>query len=352
MERQLLSWETADPVTRPGYEGVRAMRIRRDDNVEASALFLSARATTDDLAVPYAQHLIVMEGEGWISDGKDKFAIYAGESLLLPRDRFHRIWTGDHSMTVLRIASGQAHGAEWVRVPDRAALARNAAERFIQHGALAISARGFYAVALSGGSTPREVYALLASPTYASRIDWKHVYIFWGDERAVPPNDPASNFRMANEALLSRVPIPPGNVHRIAAEKGASQAAAEYAETLRGLSRPGQDSVPCFDLILLGLGENGHTASLFPHSPLLRETRRWVAGEYVDEVHMERITFTFPLINAARNIFFLVAGAEKAATVRAVLRGASQPDMLPAQSVQPDTGQVVWLLDSAAAADL
>ena len=216
------------------------------------------------------------------------------------------------------------------------------------------------------------------------QIDWSRVHIFWGDERAVLPDHPASNYRMANEALLSRAPIPTENVHRIHTELAPEGAAREYEQTLREFFNPnmslraersnpsfpeeiassqktllamtGTDprssalvGVPSFDLILLGLGANGHTASLFPHTRVLRETQRWVVAEYIDEVKMWRITLTAPIINAAANILWLVAGADKAATVREVLRGAYRPDDLPAQLILPTHGRAVWLLDKDAA---
>ena len=229
----------------------------------------------------------------------------------------------------------------------------------------AISDRGRFSVALSGGSTPGDLYALLATPELAAQVDWARVYFFWGDERAVPPDDPASNYRMAHETLVSRVPVPPENIFRIPAENEPSVAAREYDRVLRhfftpplladGLGRPTGErrvGVPHFDLILLGLGANGHTASLFPHSAVLHNTSDWVAAEYIAEVKMNRITLTVPSINAARNILFLVSGADKAQTVHAVLRGDHRPADLPAQLIQSTDGTLVWLLDRAAASAL
>ncbi len=255
---------------------------------------------------------------------------------------------------------------EIVVLPDRAALAREAAMRFVALAREAITARtlsgveGRFAVALSGGSTPRELYAFLATPEFSSQIDWARVHFFWGDERAVPPDHPDSNYRMAYETLLSRVQLPAQNVHRILAEQPPTDAAREYEETLRTFFAPspakrgraGVGVLPRFDLILLGLGANGHTASLFPHTQVLHETARWVAVSYIDEVKMWRITMTAPVINAAANVLWLVAGADKAATVRAVLRGEYRPDDLPAQLIQPISGRAVWLLDRQAASGL
>ena len=258
--------------------------------------------------------------------------------------------------------------SEIVVVSDRAALAREAATRFVALSQEAIAARGKFSVALSGGSTPRDLYALLASPEFSAPIDWTRVHFFWGDERAVPPDHPDSNYRMANETLLSRVHPPAQNIHRVRAELPPADAAREYEQTLQEffghrLTQTNTDKeenprssafirVPALDLILLGLGANGHTASLFPHTPVLHETTRWVAAEYIDEVKMWRITLTAPVINAAENILWLVAGADKAETVRAVLRGAYRPEELPAQLIQPANGRAVWLLDHAAATGL
>lgn len=254
--------------------------------------------------------------------------------------------------------------------PDRAALTRDAARRFVVHARQAIAARGHFAVALSGGSTPRDLYALLATPEFASPIDWARVHFFWGDERAVPPDHPDSNYRMTHKALLSKIPVSMQNIHRIPAELPPEDAAREYEDALRlffdlDADEHGQAQikniyprssvlirVPAFDLILLGLGADGHTASLFPHTRVLRETEHWVATEYIDQVKMWRITLTAPAINAAKNIVWLVAGADKAETVRAVLRGAYRPDDLPAQLIQPTNGKVVWLLDEDASEKL
>jgi 6-phosphogluconolactonase len=344
--------ETAAPVTRPGCVGLRATTIARGEGYDASMLFFSAHTTTDDHATPYDQWLVVTGGNGWVSVGNEKRPVRAGDSIQLPRDRFHRFWTEESTMAAIVLTFEAVAGPGLVRVPDRAALAQNAAERFVLLAQQAIGKHGRFNVALSGGSTPRDLYSRLASPDLASRIDWSRVEAFWGDERGVPPDDPTSNYRMANETLLSRVPIPEQNIHRILAEQGPDQAAAKYEQTLRDLFRPADDELPHFDLILLGLGENGHAASLFPNSPVLREVKRWVVGYHVAAVQMDRITFTVPLINAAENILFLVAGEDKAPTVRAVLRGDLRPYYLPAQLIHPSAGRLVWLLDDGAATHL
>ncbi|MBI5031336.1 MAG: 6-phosphogluconolactonase [Chloroflexi bacterium] len=263
-----------------------------------------------------------------------------------------------------------------VVLSDRSLLAREAARRFVALARDAIHAGGKFSVALSGGSTPRDLFVLLATPEFATQVDWARVHVFWGDERAVPPDHRDSNYRMANEALLARVAIPAQNVHRIRAELLPEEAAREYEQTVqeffgRGLTvancatatRTNADEeknprssavlrVPNFDLVLLGLGANGHTASLFPHTRLLHETQRWIAAEYIDEVKMWRITLTAPLINAAANILWLVAGADKAETVQQVLHGAYRPEDLPAQLIKPTHGNAVWLLDKDAASKL
>ena len=235
------------------------------------------------------------------------------------------------------------------------ALAQAAAERFASSAAEAIRAGGRFVVALSGGSTPRSLYALLAKGAYATRIDWSRVQVFWGDERCVPPTSPMSNYRMAREALLDHVPVPDKNVHRIRGEDDPAAAAAAYERELREMfGTPDRSPMPglSFDLILLGLGEDGHTASLFPGLAAVRETERWVVAEYVARASMWRVTLTPVLINAAAEVVFLVTGREKAAILRRVLDGPYQPGALPAQVVAPRGGQLRWLVDGAAAANL
>ncbi len=224
-----------------------------------------------------------------------------------------------------------------VRVlPTPAAVAEAAAERVV---AAAARASRRFAIALSGGSTPAALYRLLV----AKPIDWARVHVFFGDERCVPPDDPASNYRMAREALLDHVPIPPANVHRMRGEDPPAAAAEAYEREVRA-------TVERFDLVLLGMGDNGHTASLFPGLTAVRETERWVVAEYVGEVGMWRVTLTPPAINAAAEVLFLVAGAGKVAMLPRVLEGPRDPDLLPAQAVRRE--RVTWLVDAAAAASL
>ena len=228
-------------------------------------------------------------------------------------------------------------------------LARAAAEHFVALAQEAVSARGRFAVALAGGSTPRAMYALLATGEFAPRVDWTRVHIFWGDERCVPPDHPDSNYRMAREALLDHVPIPSDHVHRIQGEIEPALAADAYERTLQAFFTPRQ---PRFDLILLGLGDDGHTASLFPGMAAIHEQTRWVVAHYVSKLSAWRVTLTPVAINAAANVTFLVSGATKAERLSQALTGPYQPDILPSQIVRPAEGRLLWLVDAAAAAQL
>jgi 6-phosphogluconolactonase len=236
---------------------------------------------------------------------------------------------------------------ELVVSPDLETLSREAAGRFL---ALAQACNPF-SVALSGGSTPRRLYETLAAAPFREQVPWERVHVFWGDERAVPPDHPGSNYRMARETLLEHVPLPPRNVHRVRGELGPETAAQAYMAELRAFFGT---RWPAFDLILLGMGDDGHTASLFPGSAALRETAQPVLGvmAHYQDRPARRVTLTPPAINAARNVFFLVSGAGKAQTLRAVLYGPHQPDLLPAQVVRPVGGHVLWLVDEAAASGL
>ncbi len=240
--------------------------------------------------------------------------------------------------------------------PDAASLANAAAERFATSAERAIAASGRFVVAFSGGSTPRRTYERLAREPFASRIEWSRVHVIWGDERCVPPSDANSNFRMAREALLEYVPIPEANIHRIRGENDPRGAAASYEAELRALLRtptgaPRTEPGLRIDLVLLGLGDNGHTASLFPGSTVLNESEQWVAADEVDAAPSMRVTLTAPVLNAAAELVFLVAGAEKAPMLARVLNGPRRPLELPAQLIAPSEGEVIWLVDSAAAAE-
>ena len=233
--------------------------------------------------------------------------------------------------------------------PDPQALAEAAARHVVESAQAAVDARGAFSIALSGGSTPRELHLKLASPPLVEQVDWSRVHVFFGDERCVSPDDERSNYRMADETLLSRVPIPRNQIHRMRGELPPQQAAADYERELRDFFKV---EPPRLDLILLGMGDNGHCASLFPGLAAVHEQQRWVVAEYVAEVSMWRITLTPVIINLAREVIFLVAGAAKADMLRQVLEGPFAPDERPAQIVRPSPGEVVWLIDAAAAAKL
>jgi 6-phosphogluconolactonase len=235
--------------------------------------------------------------------------------------------------------------------PDAESLARGVAEQFVTLSEAAIAARGRFAVALAGGSTPQASYTLLASAEMAAQVEWSRVHVFWGDERCVPPDHPGSNYVMARQTLLGRVPIPPQNIHRIRGELEPEQAASEYERTLHTFfSPPTEKPVPGLDLILLGMGNDGHTASLFPGSAALHERTRWVVAYYVDKLQSWRITLTPTVINAAAHVTFVVSGAGKAERLRQVLLGPYQPDVLPAQMIEPDSECLIWLVDAEGAA--
>ncbi len=233
-----------------------------------------------------------------------------------------------------------------------------AAEEFVRTARAAIGAQGRFTVALSGGSTPKGLYSLLAA-NYAE-FAWNRVFLFFGDERHVPPTDPDSNYRMVHESLLTKIAIPAENVFRVPAENPDAAAAASDYETqlrrffeLRPEIRPGDrpGEFPRFDLILLGLGPDGHTASLFPDSSALDEQSRLVVANWVAKLSTFRITFTFPVLNRAAEVMFMASGADKAGMLHQVLEGKSIPP-LPSQRVQPSDGNLLWMLDEAAAAKL
>jgi 6-phosphogluconolactonase len=230
--------------------------------------------------------------------------------------------------------------------PDGPSLATAAADRFVHLAGAAVSERGRFSVALSGGSTPRATYMLLAAEEDAARVDWSKVHVFWGDERCVPPDHPGSSFRMAREALLDRVLLPEGNIHRVRGELDPEEAARAYADELHSFFGA---EWPSFDLVLLGMGSDGHTASLFPGSPALDEKRRPVVAvtAHYEDRPARRVSLTVPAINTARQVIFLVAGASKAGIVSAVLEGP--PERYPAQLIQPAAGQLAWMMDAPAA---
>lgn len=227
---------------------------------------------------------------------------------------------------------------------DKQQLAEAAADDFAEKAAEAIASSGRFAVALAGGSTPKAAYELLAT-AYADKVDWANVYVFFGDERSVPPDADDSNYRMARESLLDHVPV--GSVHRMRGELLPDEAAMRYEEELRGffgtLGGP-----PEFDLIQLGIGDDGHTASLFPNTPALEVTDRWVAQNPVPKLETVRITLTLPVVNAAKSVTFLVAGEGKAEALKEVLEGDADPREYPSRLIRP-VGELTWMVDELAA---
>lgn len=204
-------------------------------------------------------------------------------------------------------------------------------------------------VALSGGSTPRALYELLADPAepFRAQVQWDSTHFFFTDERHVPPDHPDNNYRMVNESMFSRVPVPPANIHRILSENPVAHDAAEAYE--HDLRRSFREAIPAFDLILLGLGEDGHTASLFPHSSALKETERLVVAPWVKKLNAYRITMTLPVLNNGKSVMFLVTGDSKAEMLKEVLHRDKIPDLYPAQAISPTSGEVSWFVDKAAA---
>jgi 6-phosphogluconolactonase len=231
-------------------------------------------------------------------------------------------------------------------------LFQAAADEVIRAATDAVAQRGRFTIALSGGSTPRNLYTLIAANASAG-LPWDQMFFFWGDERHVPPDDPDSNYRMAKESLLSKIPVPPANIFRIPAENPDAAAAAEiYEQTLRKFFAVAPGEFPRFDLILLGMGPDGHAASLFPETAALQEKSRLVVANWVEKLGTSRITFTLPLLNAARRVAFLVSGTDKAAALHEVLEGNAPADKYPSKLVQPTEGKLIWFVDRAAASEL
>ena len=227
-----------------------------------------------------------------------------------------------------------------------------AAEELVRLAIEAVQARGRFTIGLSGGSTPKSLYTLLATNA-KSVLPWDRMFFFWGDERHVAPTDAESNYRMVNEAMLSKVPVPPGNVFRVETELPDAAAAAQaYEQTLRKFFQTAGDAVPKFDLILLGMGPDGHTASLFPGTAGLGEKTHLVIANWVEKLKTHRLSFTLPLINAARCVAFLVSGTDKAPALKAVLESDASGEQYPAKLVQPKDGKLIWFLDRAAASGL
>ncbi len=227
-----------------------------------------------------------------------------------------------------------------------------AAEEIVRLANEAVAERGRFTIALSGGSTPKSLYTLLATNA-RTMLPWERMFFFWGDERHVPPTDPDSNYRMANEAMLSKVSVPPANVFRVPAENPeAATVAKEYESTLKRFFQTEAGQFPRFDLILLGMGPDGHTASLFPGTAGLAERSRWVIANWVEKLKTHRLSFTLPVLNAARCVAFLVSGTDKAQVLKSVLQENVAGEQYPAKMVQPVDGRLVWFLDRAAASAL
>jgi 6-phosphogluconolactonase len=227
-----------------------------------------------------------------------------------------------------------------------------AAEEVLRAAKEAVEQRGRFTIALPGGSTPKSLFNLLATNA-RTVMPWDRTFFFWGDERHVPPTDPDSNYRMAEESMLSKIPVAAGNVFRIPAENPDAAAAAEaYEQTLRKFFQPEPGQVPVFDLILLGMGPDGHTASLFPGSVGLHEKTRLVIANWVDKLKASRLTLTLPVLNAARCVAFLVSGTDKAAMLKTVLEENVPPEQYPSRLIRPSNGKLIWLVDRAAASDL
>ncbi len=241
---------------------------------------------------------------------------------------------------------------EYYVYEDAAAFARHAARYFSDQINAAIAARGVARIAISGGNTPKPVFAILAAEPLLSSIPWQQVQLFWVDERCVAPDQPDSNYGMTKKALLDKIPLPAENVFRMEGELEPEVAAARYESAIRNSLRLEGAELPSFDLVALGMGDDGHTASLFPHTEGLHEFGRLVIANHVPQKDTWRITLTSPVINQARNVIFLIQGADKAPVLKRVLLGEYEPETLPSQLIQPATGKVTILLDKAAAAEL
>jgi 6-phosphogluconolactonase len=233
---------------------------------------------------------------------------------------------------------------------DAAAIAKRAAQEFFQAAASAVREKGSFNIALAGGSTPKALYSLLVNEqTLRSQVPWDKMHLFFGDERHVPPDHPDSNFRMATEAMISKSPMKPEQVTRIKGEyPDAGQAALEYEKALREYFKLKNGEYPRFDLVLVGMGNEGHTLSLFPGTKALHADGRIAVRNWVGKLYAERITLTAPAASNAARVIFMVTGADKALALKAVLEGPFEPEQLPAQLLQPKNGKLLWLVDTAA----
>ena len=248
----------------------------------------------------------------------------------------------------------QTQNREIQIVENGEAVSRAAAEMMVSLALEKLTSKESVAVALSGGSTPKNMFAILANDAaLRNRMPWDSVHFFWGDERHVGPDHADSNYGMTNEAMLSRVPIPPENIHRIRAENpDAGKAAEDYEQELRGFFKLETEQLPAFDCVFLGMGPDGHTASLFPGTKALHERKRLVVSNWVAKFQSYRITMTTPVLNNADMVIFLVSGAEKAEPLQIVIEGEKQTDQFPSQLIAPTHGELLWLVDQAAASRL
>jgi 6-phosphogluconolactonase len=235
---------------------------------------------------------------------------------------------------------------------DLGEISREAARFFCDLAQQSVQRSGRFAVALAGGSTPKTLYGLLAEQGFRERVDWNRVHLFWADERCVPPSHADSNYGMVRDALLSRVEIPDANVFRMRGEDPPDAAAAEYESVLRGQFHLGAAEWPRFELVLLGLGDDGHTASLFPGSAATTVVDRLVVATYVEKIDAHRLTMTFPVINRASNVVFLVSGKSKANALKGVLAAKGDDFEFPARRVNPGDGRLLWIADEDAAAGI
>ena len=230
------------------------------------------------------------------------------------------------------------------------AIARRAAQEFVQAATSAVSERGSFSVALAGGSTPKALYSLLVGDAgLRAQLPWDKMHLYFGDERNVAPDHADSNFRMATEALIAKAPLKPEQVFRIKGEyKDTEKAAQEYEQALRTSFKLADGQFPRFDLVLLGMGNEGHTLSLFPGTKALHETKRLVVRNWIGKLYTERITLTAPVASQAALAIFMVTGADKALALKGVLEGPYEPEQLPSQMIQPQNGRLLWLVDTAA----
>ncbi len=232
---------------------------------------------------------------------------------------------------------------------DPEALALEAARIFVQQARFSVNRRDRFCATLSGGHTPGRLYELLAGPPFLDKVPWDRTHIFWGDERCVPANDKENNALMARQTLLDHVPVPQDQIYPILCHEAPTTSAEQYRDLLYDFYAGG---LPVFDMVLLGLGENGHTASLFPYDEILKDQDAWTSSVYVKEQDMYRVTLMPAVINRARLVMFLVSGDSKASVLKEVIDGPTDPFRLPAQLIRPESGELVWLVDEAAAARL